>query len=268
MKGARCGLAVDLTVEGESRIERARHILGVEIDRKARDGPAKGAHIGQRRGTGHIRPFERARQTGGNAGPAGGDARIHMPQLVDGDVEAEIRGRLRGAAVDAGIEMSAVDAEVLEGEAIGNAAQRACGRDSAAQKAVDGRRSGRQFPQPGIDDGRHVVAPRIAGQPRRRRRPTLAAYGRQCRRTDASAGMLASQRAVEDGADPTRPVKPACAVDVSMRAVSTLATPSRSKEPRDVTDSVVPDRPGERRIGGPDPAGIGVDGEGEAVGRR
>ena len=53
-------------------------------------------------------------------------------QLVDGDIEAEIRGRLRGAAVDAGIEMSAVDTHVLEREAIGNATQRACGRDRAA----------------------------------------------------------------------------------------------------------------------------------------
>ena len=62
-----------------------------------------------------------------------------MPQLVDGDVEAKIRGRLRGAAVDAGIEMRSIDTEILERETIGNASQRPCGGDAAAQQAVDGR---------------------------------------------------------------------------------------------------------------------------------
>ncbi len=50
----------------------------------------------------------------------------------------------------------------------------------------------------------------------------------------ASAGMLASS-VPSRTVDPTRPVKLAWAVAVSILAVATLAIPSRSKEPREVT---------------------------------
>ena len=66
MKGARCWLPVHLSIEHQSGIERTRDVLGVETDRKARDGSIEGSHVGECCNAPHVRPFEaRGRRMGG-----------------------------------------------------------------------------------------------------------------------------------------------------------------------------------------------------------